>query len=130
MDLHIVVILLSLYGVPTMGVVNDYVPHIYNSHQGCYNNKSSIAVNSILQPAHKWQIMILQPAHNVHQYELYEKEQKTEQNVQRTHYEQEWFQKPCLCSVVSWTTLKLVVPAHFFLMVEEYIEIPQNSAVM
>lgn len=57
MDLHIMVILLSLYGVSTVGVVNDYVPHIYNSQQRSDNTKSSIALKSILQPAHKWQIM-------------------------------------------------------------------------
>lgn len=53
MDLHIMVILLSLYGVSTVGVVNDYVPHIYNSQQLCDNTESSIALKSILQPAHK-----------------------------------------------------------------------------
>lgn len=57
MDLHIMVILLSLYGVSTVGVVNDYVPHIYNSQQLCDNTESSIALKSILQPVHKWQIM-------------------------------------------------------------------------
>lgn len=40
MDLHIMVILLSLYGVSTLGVVNDYVPHIYNSQQRCDNTES------------------------------------------------------------------------------------------
>lgn len=44
MDLHIMVFLLSLYGVSTVGVVNDYVPHIYNSQQRCDNTKSSIAL--------------------------------------------------------------------------------------
>lgn len=51
MDLHIMVILLSLYGVSTVGVVNDYVPHIYNSQQRCDNTKSSMLSNlSYSQP--------------------------------------------------------------------------------
>lgn len=56
MDLHIMVILLSLYGVSTVGVVNDYVPHIYNSQQRCDNTKSSMLSNlSYSQPTYdKW----------------------------------------------------------------------------